>query len=116
MAVETRLSGYVRRYDGDNPIAEKRFSTTKTVTEFGQGEVKLASGVSGVSIMPAGLSRATTVYLESNQSVNVTLFGEVNASFHIIGSGNLLLNGSISDVQLKAISAGSTEVGFDISG
>ena len=117
MAIQTRFSGYIRRYDGDNIISEKRFSTAKTVTEYGgQGRIKLASSHSGISIMPAGLSRATAIYIEPNKNVNVTLYGAVNASFDIMANGDLLLNGSVSDVQLKSISTGSTEVKFDISG
>ncbi len=116
MAVQTKFSGYVRRYDGDDIIAESRFSTIKTVNEYGQSKIKLASSHSGVSIMPAGLSRATAVYIETNKKVNVTLFGDVNASFDIMANGNLLLNGSLTDIQLKSIGTGSTEVEFDISG
>jgi len=68
--------------------------------------------------MPRGLTKATSIFLEPNNKVNVTLFGDKNASFDLLANSVFFLNGSISDVQLKAagISTGSVDVFFDISG
>lgn len=68
--------------------------------------------------MPHGITKATSVFLETSGKVNVTLMGDKNASFDLQADGNFFLNGSLSDVQLKAagISTGSVEVFYDISG
>ena len=116
MSITTAFSGYIRRTDGDDIIAERRVSSSKTVTEHGQGKIKLASSDSGISIMPGGLSRATAVYINPNAKLNVTLFGAINASFDILLDGVLFVNGSFSDVQLKNVSTGSIDVEYDISG
>lgn len=117
MAVTTAFSGYIRRFDGNDIIAERRVSSSQTVTEHGgPSKIVLASSHSGVSIMPPGLSRATAVYINPNQKINVTLFGAINASFDVLLYGCLFLNGSFTDVQLKSIATGSTDVDYDISG
>jgi len=118
MTIQTRFSGYIKRYDGDEVMSQKRFSITKTVTEFAPGKITLASSASGISIMPRGLQKATSIFLESNGKINVTLLGDRNASLDLYANGSLYLNGSISDVQLKSagMSVGSIEVSYDISG
>lgn len=118
MSIQTTFSGYVRRYNGAEVMSQKRFSSTKTVTEYAQSRIKLASSHSAVSIMPSGLDKATSVFVESNGKINIALMGDKNASLDLLAGGNLFLNGSISDVQLKAagVSVGSIEVFYDISG
>jgi len=118
MAIKTVFSGYIRRYSGDEVLTQDRFSSTKTVTEYANGRIKLASSHSGTSIMPRGLTKATAVFLETDKKVNITFVGDKNASMDIVANGNLYLNGSFSDVQLKSsgISVGSTNILFDISG
>lgn len=118
MTIQTKFSGYIRRYNDDEVMSQKRFSSIKTVTEYGQNRIKLASSDSGISVMPHGITKATSIFLETNGKVNVTLMSDKNASFDLKADGNFFLNGSVSDVQLKAagISTGSIEVFYDISG
>lgn len=117
MAITTRFSGNVRRYNADDIERQSTFSTTKTVTEGAAGRRVIAPGSKEISIMPTGLTKATAVYLDSDGKLNVELTGESVASFDILPDGIFLLNGSISDVRVWNQNATpSITVEYDISG
>lgn len=119
MAITTRFSGNVRRYNSDDIERQKTFSTTKTVTEGAAGRRVIFAGSKDISIMPSGLTKATAVYLDTEGGkLNVELTGESVASLDILEDGIFLLNGSISDVKVWNQNATPTSVtvGYDISG
>lgn len=117
MAITTRFSGNVRRYNSDDIERQNTFSTTKTVTEGAAGRRIIAPGSKDISIMPTGLTKATAISLEVDGKLNIELTGESVASLDILSDGIFLLNGSISDVKVWNQNATpSITVGYDISG
>jgi len=119
MAITTNFSGYLRRYDSDVVKMTERFSVTKTVTEYGNNKIIIANGSSDISIMPSGLTSAKSFYMETDNNINVTIYGTITASFDIYGgsSGYLYMNGSFSNVKLTNRSATTdAAIIYDLSG
>ena len=119
MAISTSIAGYWRRFDGDNLELDRRISDSVTVTEYGGNKIVLASSDDNVSLMPAGLVKATALYIESSREVNVELTGAINASFDIgVGTTGALalMYASLSDVKVSNRNATACNVFYDISG
>lgn len=117
MAITTRFSGHVRRYNGSDIERQDPFSTTTTITEGNAGRRIIAPGSKDISIMPTGLTKATAISLNVDGKLNIELTGESVASLDILPDGIFLLNGSISDVRVWNQNATpSITVGYDISG
>lgn len=117
MTEYTKFSGYVRRYSGDYPKTEHRFSVEDTITEGGEGRIKVAPGSLEISIMPHGLIKATSVFIETDYKINVTVVGETNASMDVLANGIFMLTGSLSNVKLANRAATPTaNVFYDITG
>lgn len=119
MSITTSFSGYLKRYDGTEVKLQERFSVTKTVTEYGNNKIIIANGSSDISIMPSGLTSAKSFYLDTDNKINVTVYGDTTASFDIYGgsSGYLYMNGSLSDVRLANRSATTdAAIIYDLSG
>ena len=120
MAVTTQFSGYVRRYDGTNPIVERRVSVSKSVTEGGFNQIRVSPGSSDVSIMPRGLIKATSLFVENsgNKAVNIAMAGDTPAaSMDILSGGVMYLNGSLNAVSVSNQNAtGTIDLYYDITG
>jgi hypothetical protein len=115
--ITTRISGYVRRYNGDYEQNQHRFSYNKTITEGGMSRVVISTGSSDISVMPSGLPSAKTLFLQTDYKVNVTISGKRTASFDVYDDGILCITGSVSDVLLRNRSATSdATVLYDLSG
>ena len=117
MSITTNFSGYLKRYDGTEVKLQERFSVTKTVTEYGNNKIIIANGSSDISIMPRGLTSADSFYLETDNNINVTVYGATTASFDIYANGYCYMNASLSDVKLANRSATTdAAVIYDLSG
>lgn len=118
MAKTTKFSGYVRGYYGDYESRSHRFSKTTTITEGGGDYIKIAPGSTDINIMPRGLISAKSIFIQPDQKINVKLTGSIiNASFNVFADGVLVLNGSLSNIQLSNNNATPTaNVFYDISG
>ena len=117
MADTVKFSGYLRRYDDDENETTRRFAITKTSTEGGLLRVTIALGSSNISIMPRGLTSADSFYLETDNKLNVTVYGDTTASFDIYGNGYCYMNASLNDVKLANRSATvNAAVIYDLSG
>ncbi len=117
MAITTRFSGYLKRYDDEEVTLTERISVTKTVTEYGNNKIIVASGDSDISIMPTGLVSAKSFYLETDNQINVTVYGDTTASLDIYNNGVFYMTGSISDIRLANRSATvNAAVLYDLSG
>lgn len=118
MTISTSMSGYWRRFDGDNLKLDHRVSESVTVTEGGGNYITLATNITDVSVMPAGLTTARALYIETDYKLNVEITGVRAASFDIYADGVLtILNASISNVRLSNRSATLTcKPFYDLSG
>lgn len=115
---KTTFSGYLKRYDGDKTELDKRISVSRTVTEYGGHRVTIAPGSTDISIMPAGLSCARTLYIETDNKLNVEITGVRAASFDVYSNGIMTIqNASLSSVKLSNRSATLTcKPFYDLSG
>jgi len=119
MTISTRMAGYWRRFDGDNLKLDHRVSESVTVTEGGGNYITLATNITDVSIMPAGLTKATALYIETNYKLNVEITGVRAASFDVYADSGILamLNASLSEVKISNRNATNTcSVFYDLSG
>ena len=119
MAKTTVFNGSCKGYDNDTTKRYERFSVTKTITEGGANNIKIAPGSKDISIMPQGLDSAKMLFIETDQKINVILTGSVMvASFNIASAGILCMTGSLSNVQLSNKLATPTyaNVYYDITG
>ena len=115
MAITTKISGYIRRYDGDSTEKGHRFSITETMTEGGSNRIVVAPGSQDISIMPHGLISAKLFFLETDNKINVTI--NSNASFDIQANGPMFMNASLNAVILKNKSATvDATILYDLSG
>ena len=116
MSILTKYSGYVRRYINDDIEKQHRFEVSKSTTEYGNNQVVVSTGSSNISILPPGIGSIKTLFLETDNKVNVTLYGNTTASLDILANGVLMLTGSISDIKLSNRSAtNDCKVLFDLS-
>jgi hypothetical protein len=116
MAIETKFSGYIRRYTNDDLERQHRFEVSKTTTEYGTNKIVIATGSSDISIMPPGLKSAKSLFLETDNKVNVTLYGSMTSSLDVLADGFLILTGSVTDVKLSNRSAtNDCSIWFDLS-
>ena len=115
---KTTLSGNLRRYDGDKTELDKHISVSRTVTEYGGHKVTIAPGSTDISIMPAGLACARTLYVETDNKLNIEIIGVRTASFDVYSNGAMaILNASLSNVKLSNRSATLTcKPFYDLSG
>jgi len=115
---KTTLSGHLRRYNGDMTELDKRISVSRTVTEYGGNKVVIAPGSTDISVMPAGLSCARILYIETDNKLNVEITGVRTASFDVYSNGAMaILNASLSGIKLSNRSATLTcKPFYDISG
>jgi len=117
MTISTNLSGYWRRYDGDNVELQRRLSESVTVTEYSGNKIAIAAGSSNISLRPQGLSKITAFYIETDGKINVQLTGDMNASINIHSTGILaFVNSSLNDIKLSNQCATVRNVFFDLSG
>ena len=101
MAKTTVFNGNIKGYDDDTQERYQRFSVTKTITEGGANNIKIAPGSKDISIMPHGLMSAKMLFIESDRKINVILTGSIIiASLDITGDGMFCLSGSLTNVQL----------------
>lgn len=107
MAISTSISGYWRRFDGDNLKVDHRISESVTITEGGANTITLATKITDVSILPAGLTCVRALYIETDNKLNVEITGVRAASFDIYSDPGIfiLLNASLSNVKLSNRSA-----------
>ena len=114
----TSFSGRLRRFNGDNLELDRRISVSKTVTEYGGHKITIGPASLNISIMPAGLARARTVYIETDTALNIETTGAMTASVNILANGVfLMMNASLSNVRLSNRSATNTAHPFyDLSG
>jgi len=116
MAIETKFSGYIRRYTDDDLERQHRFEVSKTITEHGTGKIIIVAGSSDISIMPSGIDSAKTLFLETDNKVNVALYGSITSSLDVFSNGILILTGSVTDVKLSNRSAtNDCSILFDLS-
>ena len=118
MAIKTSFSGRIRRFNGDNLELDRRVSVSRTVTEYGGQQITIGPASKNISIIPAGLARARTIYIETDNQLNVEITGEKVASFNLLTNGvYTMLNASISNVRLSNRSATLTcKPFYDLSG
>lgn len=117
MAILITFSGNIKRFNGSDIEKQHEFSSSKTVTEGGDLRISIASSTKNLSIMPAGLTRATTVYIETDGKINLTLTGDGPLASINLLAGIFAINGSLSDVKLWNQSVASpVTVYYDISG
>ncbi len=119
MAKTTVFNGNCKGYDNSTLERYQRYSVTKTITEGGASNIKIAPGSKDISIMPHGLMSAKMLFIESDKKINVTLTGSVIvASLDIMGDGVLCISGSLTNVQLtnKLASPNTANVYYDITG
>ena len=119
MVKTTVFNGNIKGYDSDTQERYQRFSVTKTITEGGANNIKIAPGSKDISIMPHGLMSAKMLFIETDKKINVILTGFVMvASLDIMGDGMLCLSGSLTNVQLtnKLASPNTANVYYDITG
>jgi len=117
MADTVKFSGYLKRYNDDEIETTRRFSVSKTSNEGGLNKIAIALGSSGISIMPRGLTSADSFYLETDNQINVTVYGDTTASFDIYSNGYCYMNASFSDVKLANRSATvDAAIVYDLSG
>ena len=118
MSIKTTISGKVQRFNGDNLELNKRISGTRTVTEYGGQKISIAPGSTDISIRPAGLACIRTIYIETDNKINVEVTGVRTASFDLYDNGiYLMLNASLSNIKLSNRSATLTALPFyDLSG
>lgn len=118
MAIITSISGKVQRFNGDNLELTKRISGTRTVTEYGGQKISIAPGSTDISIRPAGLACIRTVYIETDNKINIETTGVRTASFDLYANGVfLMMNASLSNIKLSNRSATLTSQPFyDLSG
>jgi hypothetical protein len=115
---KTSFSGRIQRFNGDNLELDRRVAFAKTVTEYGGQKITIGPASKNISVIPAGLARARTIYIETDNQLNVEITGEKVASFNILSNGIcMLMNSSISNIRLSNRSATNTCKPFcDISG
>jgi len=117
MAITTNFSGYLKRYNDSEVETVRRFSVSKTSNEYGFNKITIALGSSNISIMPRGLTSANSFFLETDNNINVTVYGAITASFDIYANGYCYMNASLSDVKLTNRSATTNAaVIYDLSG
>jgi len=118
MSIKTTFSGKVQRFNGDNLELTKRISGTRTVTEYGGQKISIAPGSTDISIRPAGLACIRTVYIETDNKINIETTGVRTASFDLYANGVfLIMNASLSNIKLSNRSATLTSQPFyDLSG
>lgn len=113
----TKVSGYVRRYDADEQNTLHRISISKSMTEGGYNKIVVNNGSSDISIMPTGLTKATSFFLETNTKLNITIEGNMNASFDLLANpGVVYMTASLSGIKLKNTSGGAANVIYDLTG
>ncbi len=118
MAIKTTLSGRVQRFNGDNLELNRRVAFSKTVTEYGGHKITIGPASTDISIMPAGLARARTLYIETDNKLNIEITGVRTASFDILSNGiHIMMNASLSNVKLSNRSETLTcKPFYDLSG
>ena len=117
MAITVSISGYWRRFDGDNLELNRRLSESVTVTEGGGNRMVVAAGSVDRSIMPPGVSKVKTLYMETDNEINVEMIGAKTASLNIYADGILaILNASFSNVKVSNRCATQRTIFYDISG
>ena len=118
MTISTAIAGTFKRFNGDNIELQKRISSSVTVTEYGGQKFSIAPGSTDISIRPPGVLPIRTVYIETDNKLNVELTGIRTASLDLYENGILaIMNASLSDVKLSNRSATLTCVPFfDLSG
>ncbi len=119
MVKTTVFNGNIKGYDSDTQERYQRFSVTKTITEGGANNIKIAPGSKDISIMPHGLISAKMLFIESDRKINVILTGSIIiASLDITGDGMFCLSGSLTNVQLtnKLATPNTANVYYDITG
>lgn len=118
MTISTSISGYWRRFDGDNQELNRRLSESVTVTEYGGNKIAIAPGSKNISIRPQGLAKIQTLYIETDGELNVEMTGAKTASINLLANGILcLLRASLSNVRLSNRNATSTRnVFYDLAG
>ena len=117
MAITTTISGYWRRFNDDNLELNRRLSESVTVTEGGGNRMIVAAGSVDRSIMPPGVSKVKTLYIETDDEINVELTGAGTASLDIYSDGILaILNASFSNVKVSNRCATQRTIFYDISG
>lgn len=118
MTITTSISGSWKRLDGDNIELQKRISGSVTVTEYGGNKIILASNITDVSILPAGLTCVRSVYIETDNKINIEITGVRVASFDLYADGIfVMMNASLSDIKLSNRSATLTcKPFYDLSG
>ena len=118
MSIKTTFSGKMQRFNGDNLELNKRVSGTVTVTEYGGNKISIAPGSTDISIVPAGLGCIRTVYIETDNKINVETTCVRTASFDLYANGIfVMLNASLSSIKLSNRSATLTAQPFyDLSG
>ena len=118
MAISTTISGSWKRLDGDNVELQRRISESVAVTEYGGQKIILASNITDVSILPAGLTCVRTVFIETDNKINVEITGVRTASFDLYADGIfIMMNASLSDIKLSNRSASLTcKPFYDLAG
>lgn len=111
------FSGNIKRYDNDREKYNHRFSAEITEAEGNAGRIVLATASRDISLMPIGLIKATSVFIETDNKIRVSCYGDVNASIDILAGGIFAANGSMSDVRLYNVSTTNTaNIDFLITG
>ncbi len=115
---KTSFSGRIQRFNGDNLELDRRIGLLKTVTEYSNGKITIGPASKNISVMPAGLAKAQTLFIETDNQLNVEITGEKVASFNVLSNGFYLVMGaSISNVRLSNRSATVTcKPYYDLSG
>lgn len=108
MSIKTIFSGNVKRYDGTVEKFNHRFSSETTEAEGIAGRITIATASRDLSIFPVGLIKATSVFLETDNKIRISCYGDVNASIDVFAGGIFAVNGSISDIRLYNTSATNT--------
>jgi len=119
MTISTSMSGYWRRFDGDNLKLDHRVSESVTVTEGGGNYITLATNITDVSILPPGVTKVTVLYIQSDYKLNIEITGVRTASFDVYADSGILamLNASLSNVKISNRNATNTcSVFYDLSG
>jgi len=118
MAIITTVSGMWQRFNGENLELQKRISESVTVTEYGGQKMVLASNITDISILPPGLTCVRSLYLETDNKINVEITGIRTASFDLYEDGIfVMMNASLSEVKISNRSATLTcNPFFDLAG
>lgn len=112
----TKVAGYLRRYDGDDQNTLHRISVSKSMTEGGYNNIVVAVGSSNISLMPTGLTKVTSFFLETDSKINIEISGNINASFDILANGIVYMNASLDGVTVSNATGGTANIIYDLTG